>query len=327
MRIAVLLVALLMSFSGYSQFKNISASSIKIINSDSTHGELNGTEYINNQGKYRYKENGVWYYRASTADVSAGSVYSGTSPTTVTVGGLASGTDISGQSLADIIESIVSPYVDPVFTAFSVSGQSTTVEVGTTLSGSKTFTWSITANSGSVSTIDIYDNTAAATLVSGTANDGSQGATITSKQLNSNGATQSWKGIGNNSSPSGTFNSSNFTVTSRFYRFYGPESSEPESSAEVRALPSSAFHTGATTFTLNTGDTESTFYVALPPSVTISSVVDLDALNAVITSEYVLIGTISVDDAGSTARTYNLYGMTLGVPYSTSHRHSITTAN
>ena len=219
------------------------------------------------------------------------------------------------------------PYVQPEFTAFSISGQSTTVEVGTTLSGAKTFTWSITENSGTVSTIDLYDITAGATLLAATPNDGTQSHTIATVQLNSNGANQQWRGVGNNSDPVGTFNSSTFTVTGRYFRFYGPSATSPTNSAEVRALNSSAFHTGASTFTLTSGTTVTKFVVALPPGVTISSVVDLDALNANITSEYVLTGTISVTDAGGTGRLYNIYEMNIGAPYSSSHRHSITTAN
>jgi hypothetical protein len=218
-------------------------------------------------------------------------------------------------------------YINPVFNSFSISGQATTVEVGTTLSGSQTFIWSITQNSGLVNTIDLYDNTANATLLAGTINDGTQAQTITTIQLNSNGATQSWKGIGNNSLPAGTFNSSNFVVIARFLRFFGPASASPSNSATVRALPSNAFHTGATTFSLNTGSTLTKFVVALPPGVTISSVIDIDALSANITSQYVLTGTINVLDAGGTNRAYNIYEMNIGSPYSSSHQHSITTAN
>jgi len=248
--------------------------------------------------------------------------------TTATVGGILAGTDLTSTPILiqDLFDDIFYPYVDPSFSSFSVSGQSTTVEVGTTLSGSKTFTWAISEGSGTVSTIDIYDSTDASTLLAGTANDGSQAVTINTIQLNSNGATQIWKGIGNNSDPVDTFDSSNFTVTGRYYRFYGPAAAEPTDSAEVRALPSSAFQTGSTSFNLSTGTTEVNFYVALPPSVTITSVIDLDALNAILTSEYVLIGTINVLDAGSTNRSYNLYGMTQAIPYSSSHRHQITTS-
>jgi len=254
-------------------------------------------------------------------------LYGASSTATVTVGGITSGTSLSGLTLEQIIQQIVSPYVNPVFTSFSITGQSTTVEVGTTLSGSKTFTWGITLNSGTVPTIDIYDNTAASTLLAGTTNDGSHAQTITTIQLNSNGANQSWRGVGNNTSPSGTFNSINFVVTGRFYRFFGPTASSPANSADVRALSSSAFHTGATTFALETGTTQTKFVVALPPGVTISSVIDLDALSADITSEYVLTGTVNVLDAGSTNRSYNIYEMNVGIAYSSSHTHQIITAN
>jgi hypothetical protein len=233
----------------------------------------------------------------------------------------------NGKTVQEVITLLATEYINPSFSAFSISGQATTVEIGTTLSGSKTFLWTLSAGSGTVSTIDIYNNTAASTLVAGTANDGTQAATITTIQLNTNGATQSWKGIGNNTSPPGTFNSSDFVVTARYIRFYGATASAPTNSAQVRALSTNAFHTGAATFNLTTGTTLTRFAVALPPSVTISSVIDLDALNADITSQYVLTGTVSVTDAGGTSRTYNLYQMTIGAAYSVTHRHQITTAN
>lgn len=231
-----------------------------------------------------------------------------------------------GKTPEAVIRDIAIEYINSFFSAFSISGQLTTIEVGTTLSGSKTFLWTITLGSGTVPLIDIYDNTASSTLLAGTANDGTQAVTITTIQLNSNGATESWKGIGTDTTPPIVFNSSNFVVTARFMRFYGPSATTPTNSAQVRALPTNEFQVpGANNFNLNTGTTEIKFHVALPPGVTITSVFDLDALNANITAFYVLTGTISVNDAGGTARTYNIYRMDIGSPYSSSHRHSITT--
>lgn len=255
------------------------------------------------------------------------STYTPQGETTATVGGVASGTDLGTNpiELQDLLDDVFYPAVAPAFTSFSVSGQSTTIEVGTTLSGSKTFTWAISLGTGTVSFIDIYDITAASTLLADTANDGSQAQTITTIQLNSNGATQSWRGVGKNTNPVENFNSSAFTVTSRFFRFFGPASASPTNSTEVRGLSSSAFQTSGS-FSLETGSTLTKFVVALPPSVTITSVIDLDALNANITSEYVLTGTINVLDAGSTNRSYNIYEMNVGVPYSSSHTHQITTS-
>lgn len=231
----------------------------------------------------------------------------------------------AGLTAVQALQDAAVAYIPPVFNSFSISGQATTVEVGTTLTGSKIFLWSITNNSGSVPTIDIYNNTASSTLLAGTPNDGTQSTTISTVLLNSNGAAQSWKGIGNNVSPSGTFNSGNFVVTARFYRFYGPSSSSVSTSANVRALPTSEFQTGPTTFNLNTGTSLTKFIVALPPSVTITQVIDLDALNADITGTYVFQGTILVLDAGATTRSYNIYEMNLGGAYSINHRHAITT--
>lgn len=228
-----------------------------------------------------------------------------------------------GLTVIQALVDAATEYIAPTFGSFSVSGQATTVEVGTTLSGSKTFTWSITENSGDVNTIDIVDLTAGTTIADDTPNDGSQSVTITTLQLNSNGATQQWRGVGLDDNNSNTFNSNTFTVTSRYYRFFGPTDAEPTNSSEVRALPSSAFQTGTGTFTFETGDEKTIFVIALPPGFTLSSVVDLDALNANITGEFES-STISVSDAGSTSRTYNLYVMEVVVPYSTSHTFQVT---
>jgi hypothetical protein len=232
-----------------------------------------------------------------------------------------------GLTAVEVLLLMAGGYNDPAFTSFLITGQSTMVEVGTTISGSKTFTWAITENSGDVNVITIYDVTAVANLLVDTANDGSQAVTVTSNQLNANGSTQVFRGIlkdannANNQLPS-----SNFTITSRFYRFFGPASSAPTNSAEVRALASSSFQTSnSEVFTLNTGDDETIFAVALPPGRTISSVIDLDASNTNVTADYTLT-VINVQDAGGTNRSYNVYICTNAIPYSSNHRHQITTA-
>lgn len=232
----------------------------------------------------------------------------------------------AGKTAVEVMLDVAIEYVASVFASFSVSGQSTTIEVGTTLSGSKTFTWSVTLNSGTVPTITIYDGTAASNLLTDTTNDGSEAVTITTIQLNSEAATQRWRGIGTDVTPDPdvVFYSSYFTVTARYYRFFGAVAASVTDSASVRALPSSTFQTGTDTFNLSTGSTLTKFVVALPPGVTISSVIDLDALNADITSEYIAQSSINVLDAGGTNRAYNIYEMNVGSPYSSDHRHQIT---
>lgn len=69
-RILLLLLFNLSIVAAFSQ-ANTYHKSTHIINSDSTHGELDGTEYRNAAGLFRYKENGTWYYRLSTAGANA----------------------------------------------------------------------------------------------------------------------------------------------------------------------------------------------------------------------------------------------------------------
>lgn len=231
----------------------------------------------------------------------------------------------TGLTAREAILDAALEYINPVFTAFSVA-QATTVEVGTTITGNKDFTWSITPNSGVVPTVDIFDITSNLTLLAGTPNDGAETQAVATIQLNSNGATQQWRAIGNNTLPAGTFNSSTFTVTSRFYRWWGVVASTPSNSTQVRALANSAFQTAGNSFTLATGTTLTKFSVNLPPGVTIVSVIDTTNLNLNITADYVLIGTVPVVDAGGVTHNYNQYEMNVGVPYPTSANHVITTS-
>jgi hypothetical protein len=234
----------------------------------------------------------------------------------------------TGKTAVEVILDAAIEYIAATWSFFSVGVQPTTVEVGTIIAGGRTWTWGINLNSGNVPTISIEDVTSASAIVVDTPNDGSHIDVANTIQLNSDGATQQWRGIATDITPipNVVFNSSPYTVTARFYRFYGASATSPTNSATVRALPQSAFQTGGNTFNLNTGSTLTKFVVALPPGRTITSVIDLDALNAVITSEYIAKPSINVLDAGGTNRAYNIYEMNVGAPYSSDHRHQINTA-
>lgn len=235
----------------------------------------------------------------------------------------------TGKTAEQVFQYISSEYQNPAWNSWSVSGTgiANTVEVGTAMPGTATFTWNISQNSGTVLTIDIVDVTASSTLLAGTPNDGTQaGVTLTANTLNTNGATQSWRGVLHDTGGvTQDINSPLYTVTSRFYRFYGPAAASVTNNTTIRALPSSAFQLAGAVFNLNTGTTQTKFIVCLPPGITIQSVIDLDAFNADITAQYVAKTSINVTDAGGTSRAYNIYEMNIGVTYSTSHRHQITT--
>lgn len=122
-----------------------------------------------------------------------------------------------------------------------------------------------------------------------------------------------------------TTNSSLVTVNFLRTLFYGPTSSAPASSSDVRGLPTARFTDSANPFNLETGSAERFFTVAVPATLSVTEVLDLDALNANITANYVL-STFNVDDAGGTAVSYRVYTMTNAIPYSSNHRHRITRA-
>lgn len=119
--------------------------------------------------------------------------------------------------------------------------------------------------------------------------------------------------------------SSSSTVNFLNLIFYGPTSSAPATSSAVRNLPSRIFTDGSNPFTLNTATTEKIFSAAMPSTLSISEVLDLDALNANITANYAN-STISVADYTGTSSTYNVYTMTNAIPYTSNHRHQITRA-
>jgi hypothetical protein len=264
-----------------------------------------------------------------TGGINQSQIYNLESPSTVSVGGILKDTVLTGRTTLSLWEELLVVYLEPSFSSESpvVTGQASTVEVGTTLSGNKTFTWVTTQDVNiKPNTIAIYDISAAAYLVQSLANDGTESITINTLILNSEGSIQQWRAEGTNTNEV-VFISPTRTVTARYKRYYGSTANSVTNSSSVKALPSNEFQTSnINTFILNTGNAQKKFTVALPPSRTISEVIDLDALNANITSNYILTGTINVTDAAGTNRAYNIYEMNIGEPYSASHRHQIKTA-
>jgi hypothetical protein len=122
-----------------------------------------------------------------------------------------------------------------------------------------------------------------------------------------------------------TTNSSTTTINFLNVIFHGPASNSPTSSADVRSLGSKVFTDSSNPFNLNTGTVYNNFAVAMPSSLSITEVIDLDALNANITDNYVL-NTFNVEDGGGTLISYDVYIMTNAIPYTSNHRHRVTRA-
>lgn len=282
-------------------------------------------------------------------------IYTGSTPASINLGGITIGYQLTGKTANQILENLLVPTLNPTLTAPSITSftqsLSTTQEVGVSVTPSFTTNFSRGSKVPQYSSVDAFrSGLPTAYEYSGSGNLRNVPSSSTSNTSAATGATTLIEGTntwsvfvkydigtqpknsagGDFSTPlaSGSTSTSNVSITGRFLRFFGSTVANPTNSATTRALPTSALQTAnVNTFTLNTGNSLIKFAVALPPSRTITSVFDIDAGNANITSSYVLVGTVSVNDGGGsgTPRTYNLYILDIGSPYSSNHQHSITT--
>lgn len=170
---------------------------------------------------------------SATGGGGGSSVYDGSPTTTVSVGGLSAGTNIATLSLSQIIESIVSPYVAPSFSAFSIN-QSSPLEVGASISGNKSFTFGF-SQSGNVkaNSVEILD---ANNQVMGTFDKAASPATVDigTVQLNTPGS-YSWKARATNTQ-NAVFNSGNATVSWAWRLYSGTSNNAALNEAGIKGL-------------------------------------------------------------------------------------------
>ena len=169
-----------------------------------------------------------------------------------------------GGGAADNYWSPSGSYAAPAFTAFGISGQSTPIEVGSTIAaGNKTFTWA-TSNSANVkpNSLSIVDTTAGVTLASGLANDGSEIISI-SAITNTSPASQVWTINGTNTNNANF--SRTYTVTWLWRVYAGTNASGTLTANQIKALSdSSALQSSfAGTYSLSAGNYK---YFASPDS-------------------------------------------------------------
>jgi len=151
------------------------------------------------------------------------STYTNATPMPVAVGGLAQYSTFDAATMSEMFDGLLYPYQYPAFTSFSISGQSTPIEVGAEIAINRTFIWG-TSNSANVATasIDLIDVTGGnVTISSGLINDGTEVTSYpTAPITKTTPTTHSFRVDGENTQ-AGTFNST-FTVTWQWKKFYGP---------------------------------------------------------------------------------------------------------
>lgn len=263
---------------------------------------------------------------ASNGGGSTG-IYQGASPTTRTVGGLSSGTAIAGKTYDEIFEAMLAEYVAPSISSFSMVGQSSPIEVGTVISGNKNFSFGF-SQSGNVAnnTIKIIDVTNGNNvLASGLPKSSPQSVNVGS--VTKTTATDNVWRIEAESTKGATI-ARDMSIQWQYRYFFGGSATDITTSAQVRALATSGLDSGGTNnVNVTAGTAHTEFYFFVQNGRKIDAVMDTSALNADITSAYVLVGTITVNDNGGNPQTYKKYKLTLAAGYETPHVHRITIKN
>ena len=182
---------------------------------------------------------GIKDFIASLSIVQGGGgnvTYVNPNPTTISVGGYPAGSTFpTPKTMQQMWDGLMYPYIAPAFTSFTISGQSTIIEVGVNLSGLKTFNWSISNNTNVQSnSIAIRDVNANTLIASGLSNDGSENVNIGTIS-NTSPISQNWRGEAVNTQAT-PFNSSNFNVSSIYPVFYGKVASGGAGSGQNRPI-------------------------------------------------------------------------------------------
>lgn len=180
-------------------------------------------------------------HSAETATI----LYESNSPATCTIGGITSGTALTGKTLQQLLEDMLAPYIEPTFSSFAVNINSP-MEVGTAVSGTKTFTWS-TSTSGNVASNSIgICEIGGSLLGSELANDGSESLSIGTLS-NTSPTTWTWQITG--CSTQNTLFSRNVGKCSIYPLYYGVVN------CATRPLVDNELITGGTKSVVNTTST------------------------------------------------------------------------
>jgi len=217
-----------------------------------------------------------------------GSTFINPNPTTITAGGYPAGSTFPiAQTMQQMWNNLLYPYIPPAFISFGIGGQSSLIEVGVALSGIKTFNWATSQPANvQVNSIAIRDVTANVLIASGLANSGSANANI-GVIANTAPISQNWRGEAVDSQLA-PFNSGNFNVSSIYPIFYGKVASGGAPPGGNRPLSNQALINSGTklvipsggTVTLTFGTTADDYmWFAIPSTSPLKTIWYVNALN------------------------------------------------
>ena len=173
---------------------------------------------------------------------SSGDVYTNTGSTPATVGGIPAGSTFANQSMQQMWDQLLYPYQSPAFSSFSISGQSSPLEVGATSNADPSFAWGTTNSSNiSANTIQIADSSAVETLVTG--HSATPPAAITHTGVTKATATSETYTITGTNTNSGSF-SRTYSITWLWRIYYGEDATAPMAETDIKLLRISSFISG-----------------------------------------------------------------------------------
>lgn len=170
-------------------------------------------------------------------------IYSGASPTTCQVGGMPVNTAIFNCTYTAILQCILVPYIAPSFNSFTMNGQSTSVQVGTTLSTPQVFSWGFSNANVCANTMKICDHTNGCLLANNISIVSPSGATGIGTVQKTSATFNRWCGEAINT-VGGTLTSPFFTVNWYWLRFAGESVNPTLNEAEIEALSISGLASG-----------------------------------------------------------------------------------
>lgn len=162
--------------------------------------------------------------------------YTNTTPMPTGLGGFPAGQTFNDMSIEDVLTGLLYPYQYPTFTNFSISGMTTTLEVGDSISaGDYTFSWN-TTNSSNInpSSVEVADNITGQILGTGLVNDGSELLTITGAITKTSPILHSWSVKATNTQ--GIEFTRTTSASWKWRVYHGSSNSEVLDAAGVQAL-------------------------------------------------------------------------------------------
>jgi hypothetical protein len=261
------------------------------------------------------------YLLGGTGGGGGGSTtYTNTTPVPVTLGGISASSTFSAVPLTEMFDRLLYPYQAPAFTAFSMSAQSTILEVGDTISGgTRTFQWTASnASNVSASSISIFDwtNSTTVPIAFNLANDGTEDVSISARSKTT-ATSHVYRISGSNTQNTGF--SRDYTVNWRWRMYWGTGSFASATASDITgSLISSSLVTNSTgTFTFGAGGYK---YIAYPTVFGLKSSFkdantgfDVDMLSAVTT---VVSNSFGVGTDYYVHRSTNVLGGTLTITVS-----------